>query len=382
MTMPQPQTLRERFFQLLDGKHTGRFLFFPDITDWYKARRTPVGEAQRYETGQIIYDDDPFHRLNRDMPQRFWDWTLLDFYRNFGWGCPIHLYEWCDLTPDGFQKKVQHVDRREITTISTPIGDIRQVRTRAADGSYCITEHYAKTTKDLEVLQWADQHTVVHVRKERIQKALDALGDFGVIDIPVGRSPFGELIHDAMGLMNGVYALYDETKAVEAFLDGLVEPFLNKIKAASQTQARIVIISDHADEHLISPPLYEKYCIPIYQKACAILHDAGKIVSTHVDGNLKGHFPLLPRTGIDLLDGCTPAPMSNFTISELSAALSESLYAYCGIPSSLFAMRLPDEEILQWAEEIERESRGRMIMNVGDVLSPEGDIGQVIRVGE
>ncbi len=375
-------SLRQRFFDLLEGSHSGRILFFPDITDWYKARRTPVGEPQPYETGQIIYDEDPFHQQNRDMPDRFHDWTLLDFYRNFGWGCPIHLYEWCDLIPVDYQRTVIFQERCVITTLSTPRGEIRQVRTRAADGSYCITEHFAKTVEDLQILSWAKRHTDIHVRPERIQKALNVLDGFGVIDIPIGRSPFGEFIHDAMGLVNGVYALHDEPAAVEEFLEELAEPFLNKIRAAAQTPARIVIISDHADEFLISPPQYGKYCIPIYQEACKILHDAGKIVSTHVDGNLKGHFPLLPRTGIDLLDGCTPAPMSNYTVPELGEALKSGLYAYCGIPSSLFMMNLPDEEILQWAQEIESESRGRMIMNVGDVLSPEGNIEQVIRIGE
>ncbi len=374
--------LRERFISFLEGNHSGRILFFPDITDWYKARRTPPGEDQRYETGQIIYDDDSFHDMNIDMPPEFSDWTLLDFYRNFGWGCPIHLYEWRDRICDGYQIEIQREGRLEKTILTTHLGSIQQIRTRAADGSYCITEHFAKTIKDLEILAWAARHTRVEVHPERIQKALDTLNGFGVIDITAGRSPFGTFIHDAMGLINGVYALHDEPLAVERFLDEMAEPFFETIQAAAQTAARIVIISDHADEHLISPPHYEKYCIPIYKKACAILRNAGKYVSTHVDGNIHGHFTLLPKTDIDLLDGCTPAPMSNYTVHELRAALGNKQYAYCGIPASLFAQKIPDEKILAWAEEIERESQGRLILNIGDVLSPEGDIHQVIKIGK
>lgn len=373
---------RERFFRLLEGKRRGRIPFFPDITDWYKARRTPPCHRQRYETGQIIYDDDPFHKENHDMPLEYYDWTLLDFYRNFAWGCPIHLYEWYEQESDGYQKRVEEVGRQMITTISTPIGEIRQVQMQAADGSLCIIDHFAKTTCDLEVFLWAAQHTSVRVCPDRIRKALDVLDEFGVIDIPVGRSPFGTFVHDMMGLENAVYALYEETYAVEKFLDAMEEPFLALVRAASQTPARIAIVSDHADEHLITPPFYEKYCLPIYREACHILHEAGKLVSTHVDGNIRSHFRLLPQTGIDLLDGCTPAPMSNFTVSELSDALGMKLFAYCGIPSALFMMNLPDDEILRWAAEIEEMGRGRMILNIGDVLSPEGNITQVIRVGE
>ncbi|MEW6235739.1 MAG: uroporphyrinogen decarboxylase family protein [Candidatus Omnitrophota bacterium] len=382
MTAHPSPLLRERFFAFLHGNYQGRILFFPDITDWYKARRTPLGEPQRYEPGQIIYDDDPFHRQNRDMPPKFRDWTLLDFYRRCGWGCPIHLYKWREEVRDGWRQDIRFDNGKEYALLKTPIGELRRVRTLAADGSYCITEHFAKTIKDLDILLWAVRHTSISIRFDRIQKALEALDGFGVIDIPVGRSPFGTFIHDAMGLYQGIFALHDELAAVERFLDSLAEPFLQTIRAAAQTPARIVIVSDHADEYLICPPHYQKYCLPIYQKACVILHEAGKIVSTHVDGNLHGHFRLLPQTGFDLLDGCTPAPMSNYSVSELSAALGDKLYAYCGIPACLFAANRPDEEILAWAETIERESRGRMILNVGDILSPEGNIEQVIRVGE
>ncbi|MGC9326872.1 MAG: uroporphyrinogen decarboxylase family protein, partial [Candidatus Hinthialibacter sp.] len=354
-------TLRERFFHWLNGNYQGRILFFPDITDWYKARRTPPGEPQKYEPGQIIYDDDPFHQCNRDMPVPFRDWTLLDFYRRFNWGCPIHLYEWRDLERDGYQQTVCFDGRIESTRLSTPLGELHQIRTLAADGSFCITEHFAKTIHDLDILLWAAQHTTSLVRRDRIQKALDALDGFGVADIPAGRSPFGTFIHDAMGLFQGIYALHDETQAVERFLDGMREPFLDTIRAAAETQARIVIISDHADEHLIAPPLFQKYCMPIYKEACAILHQAGKIVSTHVDGNIRRLLTLLPHTGIDLLDGCTPAPMSNYEVDRLSHYLGNRLYAYCGIPSSLFMTHRPDEEIIQWADKIEREGRGRMI---------------------
>jgi hypothetical protein len=47
-------THRERFFAVLENGRADRVPFFPDITDWYKARRTPPGEPQRFATGQLI----------------------------------------------------------------------------------------------------------------------------------------------------------------------------------------------------------------------------------------------------------------------------------------------------------------------------------------
>jgi hypothetical protein len=91
---------------------------------------------------------------------------------------------------------------------------------------------------------------------------------------------------------------------------------------------------------------------------------------------------LLKETGFDLLDGCTPAPMTNYRPAQLAAALGEGQYAYCGVPSVLFTQGVGDEVILESAREIYGALQGRLVLNVGDVLPPNGDMRQVIRLGE
>jgi hypothetical protein len=163
------------------------------------------------------------------------------------------------------------------------------------------------------------------------------------------------------------------------------------IRIAAAYPARLVILSDHADENLISPPQYRKYCIPYYQKACAILHAAGKHVSTHLDGNFKGFHRFIGDTHFDLLDGCTPAPMFNYEVEDLAKAvrtvrpgggqLSGLMNAYCGVPSTLFAQNLPTQEIISFGQRIVRAFDDRVILNVGDVLPSNGSIDQVIALG-
>ena len=144
----------------------------------------------------------------------------------------------------------------------------------------------------------------------------------------------------------------------------------------------MVILSDDADENLISPDLYREFCIPYYHKACEILHGAGKIVSTHLDGNIKGYLPLLGETGFDLLDGCTPAPMMNYEVEELAASLPGDMACYLGVPATLFCQHLPDAAILDFARRILDAFGGRVLLNVGDILPPNADIDQVIALGE
>ncbi len=376
-------THRERFFAVVEGRaeRLDRPPFFPDVSDWYAAARTPPDRPGRAGSGRFIADDDPMHAQAGSMPKPFADMTYLDFYRRFDWGLPVHLYDWYDLEYDGVERSVRREGNRRITRLRCPKGELEKVDTLAADGSWGPTVHLAKDLADLEVLRCVQQRVRFVPRYDRVLAVLEAIGTMGVADLPVMRSPFGKLVHEYLGFEKVIYALHDDCQAVLDFLDFQETVDLELVRLAAAAPARIVILSDHADENLISPPQYREFCIPYYRKITRILHAAGKIVSTHLDGNFKGYFPLLGQTGFDLLDGCTPAPMMNYEVEQLAAALPAGMSCYCGVPATLLCRKLPDEQIMAFGRRILDAFGGRTILNVGDILPPDGDVRQVVRLG-
>jgi hypothetical protein len=87
------------------------------------------------------------------------------------------------------------------------------------------------------------------------------------------------------------------------------------------------------------------------------------------------------------LDGCTPAPMFNFEPEELAAATSgeggkRRMSCYCGVPASLFTTGHSTSSIADFAERIHLAFSGRVIVNVGDILPPNGSIKAVIEIGK
>ncbi len=376
-------THRERFFQLF-GDSPGSYMpFFPDITDWYMAHRLPPGTPQPFGPGQFIPDEAGIHKLDCNMPAEYRDLTLLEIYQKHDWGFPVHLYDWCDFTYRApVRRQVVLEQDRKIITLDTPGGRLTRVDLKAAEGSFTPTEHFVKELKDLDILRTALEHQSCVPRYDRVTAVLEELDGQGVGDVTIMRSPFGKLIQEYMGFEAVVYALYDHPEVILDFMVFQEELDLEQVRLAADSPARIVIISDHADENLIAPPHYEQYCIPFYNKACDILHRAGKIVSTHLDGNFKGHMPLLGKTGFDLLDGCTPAPMNNYEVEELAEALPSHQCTYLGVPATLFCQGLDTGEILAFGERIYQALAGRAILNVGDILPPNGDIGQVVALGE
>ncbi|MAE63461.1 MAG: hypothetical protein CMJ18_04245 [Phycisphaeraceae bacterium] len=357
--------------------------FVPDLTDWYAYHRTEPGRMPEYCPGALIPDASSIHECPGTMPERFKDFTLLDFHRTFDWGFHAHVYDWCETSyTNGVERVVENREWERLITLRTPRGCLVHRDQRAADGSWCPCEHFVKSIEDLRILDCAIESEVYTPHYDRVESVLAELNGLGQCDLVVYRSPFGKLVQEYMGFEGAIYAMADEPDAVEGFLALQEARDLEVIRLAGDAPARLVIISDHADENLIAPPMYKQHCVPYYRKATSILHEKGKFVSTHLDGNFKGHFALLQDTGFDLLDGCTPAPMSNYEVEELAAALPDGMCAFCGVPATFFCQDIPVEQILTFGDRIIDALRGRGVLNVGDIVPANGNIEPVIALGE
>ena len=375
-------THRQRFFAVLENRGPDRVPFFPDITDWYKARRTGKGEPQPFATGQLIPDDHPIHRNPGDMPERFREYTLLDFHRRHDWGCPIHAYEALVVSQREVTVRTEHTDGFEHRLVETPVGTLDTTFGMAPYGSQSIVRYPLQSPDDLAAYEFWVGDTSYSGDAAAVQGMLEALGEMGVTDLPIGRTPFGLLVQEHMGYEAVAYALADEPALIHRLMDALAPGFWQRVEAAASLPGRIVIITDHADEHLISPRWFRDYCLPFYREACQRLHRSGKLVSAHLDGNIRGLIPLLPETGFDLLDGCTPAPMGNYEVEDLAPILGPHLKAYCGVPSTLFCTHTPVADILAYGRRVIEKLSPNVILNIGDVLPPDGDIDQVIALGQ
>ncbi|MDD5697765.1 MAG: uroporphyrinogen decarboxylase family protein [Victivallaceae bacterium] len=381
----QLSSRREQFFNLLNGKKNNRpVIFFPDITDWYVSGKTPAGQALPLGGGAFISDSHPINKIAGKIPAQYKDFTFLDFYRKFGWGLPVHIYDWYDVKyqrPD-IKKEVRQSGKERRTFFHTAQGTLTRTELLSNSGTWAPHEFPVKSPADLKIMAYITESENYIPRYEKIEQILKELGSLGVADLVIRRSPFGKLVHEFMGFEQVIYNLFDNERDMLHFLALQEKKDMEVIELAAKAPAKIVIVGDHADENLISPDYYRDFCMPFYKKISTVLHNAGKYISTHLDGNFKGYFPLLPQAGFDLLDGCTPAPMFNYEVEELAKILPGRMYCYCGVPATLFTQKLPDTAITDFGKRIVKAFNGRVILNIGDILPPNGDIEQVIRLGE
>lgn len=74
--------------------------------------------------------------------------------------------------------------------------------------------------------------------------------------------------------------------------------------------------------------------------------------------------------------------MFNYEPEELAAAAGDRLHCYCGVPATMFTQGLPTKEIVDFGLRIAEAFQRRVLVNIGDILPPEGDINQVIELGK
>jgi hypothetical protein len=359
-------THRQRILALLEGRPVDRTPWFPDLHYWLKVRRT-TGELPEAYRG--LADGEFCDRL-------------LELHRRpeIDAGLPWHVYG--DFLKIGYGSTeivtVRESEDTARTEIRTPIGTLtaRQRRGHAWESPFRV-EYPVKSVEDFKIVEFMLRDRRVEEHYVAAMQLLAWLGGQGTIQLVLPRSPMPRIIHDYMGLEAGVMALYDSPEECERLMAVIEETDAEPFRIISRCPGRLVIFGDNVDNMSVSPDLYRRYSLPYYQRRCEMLHTAGKTVLCHMDGRLKGLLPLVKDTGIDVLDGITPEPMNDFSIKELADALGPRQFAWAGVPSSMFCAAASRQDVLDCARRLMDRLGPRLVLNVGDQLPPDADIGLV-----
>ena len=376
-------TYRELFKNVCKGNRPDQVLFAPDITDWYLGQHRKLGEPLKFGPGVYIPDDDPIkfeHGIG--IPESFYGMSLMEIHQKYEWSLHAHIRNWYEeYYTDAVQFEEQVDGPLKMIRYKTKKGTLERTYKLAADGSWCSINYLLDAPNQIEILFEVINATRFRLVDEKICQVMKAIGEQGHSDIVINRSPFGKMLHEYLGFENTTYFMHDDIEAYRTYEQIQTLKDLELIDLAGNSSCPLIIIVDHADSTLFSPEWYEKYCIPFYQEAGLRLRKTSKLISTHVDGNLKSLLPLLKDTGFDLLDGCTPAPMFNYSLEELALSLGENMSAFVGVPSSMFCDGSTIEEVCSYADKIINAFQGRAILNVGDILPVNGSIEKVIALG-
>jgi len=224
------------------------------------------------------------------------------------------------------------------TVYETPVGCVETLHQYATDltRALFLKEHMIKRVEDIEVVKFMAQDTRYTLDVEPFHQCEQEVGDDGVslVGLPIC-VPFIQFGKTDAGWVQGVYLWYDHPREVEELLEVYTAKSVEAARLLAASPCKIIHSGDNMDEMTMPPNLFAKYAVPYYQRIAEILHAGDKIFEVHWCGRTKRLLPLVPGTGIDVVESIVPVPMSDLTVAEALDVLQGKVVLQGGIPSIL-----------------------------------------------
>ena len=365
-------TLRERVLNTFAHKTIDKVVFSPRIYFWYIGNK--LFQKRRSEK------DFPLN-----IPSQFVNKSQLEVYEYLG-ASPryadetlyMFLLETKFIQDSNINVKTERGSKIDetITIFETPVGNLRQVSSIGAGLTGHITDYPIKTIEDLKIIKYILENTEINFSQKNYEKAEKLFGNMGVVSTYMPRSPYQKLITQFMGFTRTILFFKRYLSQMEDFLK-YVEACENKLyDIIAKSPLKIVNFGENIDANLSSPPYFEKYLVPYYERKVKQIRRKDKYCHIHIDGSVKKLLPYLADLPFDGIEALTPEPQGDVTLEELQEAIGNKIMLD-GVPSILFLPEYSNDYVCEYAQKVLEMFAPNLILGVSDELSPNGDIRKV-----
>jgi hypothetical protein len=384
-------THKERLLATMNGKPTDQIPWAPRMDLWYianKARNTlpPVFEnTNTVEMAQIL--SSACHAVGADFTlHNGRDITLR------GLGLDNHIDYPYRVELQNLPIQSHDDGENLITDIQTPVGNIHSHLYRSeqmkCDGiSLPFVKHYPlHTLDDIDALCIVFDHIRVIKTPQSYAAFKERVGNQGVAVArgPMAASPMHLILHELTAMDQFFYFYHDAPDKLNKLCDHMIPFFDAALDALVHCDAEVVFWGANYDQDLTWPPFFDQEITPWLQKVAKRMHDAGKILLTHCDGENKNLLPHYRNCGFDVAESVCPAPMTQCTLAELRASLP-NITIWGGIPSiALLPHTMSDAEFEAYLCDLFKNlGRGdHLILGVSDNVPPDADLTRLDRIRE
>lgn len=384
-------SFKSAMLKVMRGTPDPGLLFVPRLDIWYNAnlKRGTLPEEFRFFSLREIAEHIGvgFHAVIPDFVRTGNEADLhhraLGFYNN-----PDFPYR-----ADFSAVRYQVVKEPEtLTTIySTSAGDVvTRIRYGAdfLDSGLSIPDILEPAIKEME-----DYARVAEVfSKVRIVPTPEAYAAYqariggqgvAVAYVSLAASPVQHIMRDLRKTEPFFFDLLDTPEPVQSLAEPLAELYDSMMDAAVQTSAEVVILGANYDDTITYPPFFEEYIQPWLCKAGDRLHDAGKLLLTHTDGENRQLIDSYLRSNFDIADSICPAPMTKVSLHNYRQAFGHSITIWGGIPSVIMLKQSCNEATFRAHIDTLLTESGpynHLILSVADTLPPDAEFSRVLYI--
>lgn len=328
-------------------------------------------------------DDKIFEK--GELPGHYKGMKKSDIYRDLGCSARIYEYNGCfyrkwDERVHNYQKDLGN--NRTANIIETPVGSVSQIVERT-DSTWAgkIAKEWVTEEEELKVWAWIEENSEWGWNQEHFDRTKAEWGRLGAPCIFMPRVSMQNLYIDLMGVEQAIYAVYDYPDTIDAYFKALRASHLRLIDVINQSPINIINFGDNIHSGTLSPAYFEEYVLEEYQIRCRKLHEAGKFVYSHFDGDNRGLTKFYQQTGLDGIEAITPLPQGDITLEEAKEGLGD-MFMVDGLPAVYFDKTYDVEVLKETTHKLIELFAPNLVLGISDEISSTGDIERIRVVGE
>jgi hypothetical protein len=261
--------------------------------------------------------------------------------------------------------------------VETPVGTQRAVYRISPNSPWHMPVKWPISDEaEMKVAIWRTlRHTWTWDQKE-YERLCTEWAHLGAPTMCVPRITVQKLFIDDMGVEETIFALSDWPARCEEYFEAMEVSNGRLFDVIDTSPVDIINFGDNIHGGVLSPQLFEKYVLPVYQTRCGKLHKAGKFCHAHWDGDCKPLLPYARETGLDGVEAVTPKPQGDVTLEETKAALGD-MFLLDGIPAVYFDRTFSQQELIDCARKCIDLFAPNLVLGISDEISSHGDIERV-----
>lgn len=378
---------KNKFINILKGNTPDSPLFIPRLDIWYNHNLNHNTINGRYKDLSLFEVADAlgvgFHSVIPDFIRSAGEENIihrgLGFYNN-----PDFLY-YVDFSEVDYlvQKNEREIkvtyysEKGEISTSFSYSEDLFKSGVSIPD----ITDHAIKNINDYITLAEILSKVKIIPKPEQYESYSNRIGNRGaaVAFLSLACGPYQHIMRDLRKYEDFCLDLYDDPEQMDGLICSLDNIYDQILISSKNTSAEVALFGANYDDTITYPPFFEKYIMPWLNKAGNILHDSGKYLLTHTDGENRGLLELFKKCNFDIADSICPKPMTKVSFNDYRILFGKNVTIWGGIPSIIMLPSFPFDDFKIFIKKIFEESKpyNNIVFSIADTLPPSTDFGRV-----
>jgi hypothetical protein len=248
-----------------------------------------------------------------------------------------------------------------------------------------VTRYAFSGPQDYEPLCYLFSHARAEPNNDGYAAWAAQIGDrgFATAYLSVAASPMHLIQRELMPMDVFFYELNDRPEQVHRLADCIGQYWRQMYAVSAKAPAEVFLLGANYHSSLQHPRFFGQYITPWLAEFAAMLHQQGKYLLTHTDGENLGLMPHYLASNIDIADSVCPHPMTKMTIAETRAAFDGRITIMGGVPSvALVKDSMNDRQFDAFVDDFFQQiGRGdRLILGISDTTPPGADFQRLLRI--